>query len=231
MKLTVKPIDKENNFIYLFFALIIALFAAAVVEYFPDGLGFDIFAFVTLVMLVVSLKSLRTERSWKITVYFLITFFVILTALGKFFDSQVYIYLNLILLLVFYILAFASAYKQVLFVGAIDLNKIIGSMALYLLLGSIWAVIYLFILELDHTAFSGFEVATWQENFAQASYYSFVTLTTLGYGDILPVNSVAQFFVYLEAVIGVFYMAIIVSTLVSARHDYRETDDKKEKGD
>ncbi len=215
MKLTMKPINKENNFIYLFFALLISLFAAAVVEYFPEGVGFDFFALVTLLMLVVSLKSLRTERSWKITVYFLIGFFVTLTALGKFFDSQAFIILNLILLLAFYILAFASAYRQVLFVGEIDFNKIIGSMALYLLLGSIWAVIYLFILELDPAAFSGFAAASWQENFAQAAYYSFVTLTTLGYGDILPVNSIAQFFVYIEAIVGVFYMAIIVATLIN----------------
>ncbi len=47
------------------------------------------------------------------------------------------------------------------------------------------------------------------------AYYSFVTLTTLGYGDILPKNHLAEFFAYMEAVVGVFYMAIIVATLVS----------------
>jgi voltage-gated potassium channel Kch len=109
------------------------------------------------------------------------------------------------------------AIHQVLFEGDIDANKIIGSLTLYILLGLIWAVIYMIIILIDPTAFSGVEVTTWQEGFARMAYYSFVTLTTLGYGDILPKNHVAEFFVYMEAIIGVFYMAIIVSSLISLR--------------
>lgn len=48
-------------------------------------------------------------------------------------------------------------------------------------------------------------------------YFSFVTLTTLGFGDLLPVSPLARFLVYMEAVTGVFYMAIVVSSLVGAR--------------
>ncbi len=70
---------------------------------------------------------------------------------------------------------------------------------------------------MDPTAFSGIETANWQQSFSRVAYYSFVTLTTLGYGDILPTNHLAEFFVYLEAIIGVFYMAIIVASLISLR--------------
>jgi len=105
----------------------------------------------------------------------------------------------------------------VLFVGDIDTNKIIGSLTLYLLLGLIWAVIYLLILAMDPQDFSGIEAADWQQMFARVAYYSFVTLTTLGYGDVLPINHIAEFFAYMEAIIGVFYMAIIVSSLISLR--------------
>ncbi len=45
-------------------------------------------------------------------------------------------------------------------------------------------------------------------------YYSFVTLTTLGYGDILPVSQFARMVTYLEAVTGVMYTAILVAGLV-----------------
>jgi hypothetical protein len=51
----------------------------------------------------------------------------------------------------------------------------------------------------------------------QIIYYSFVTLTTLGYGDISANNGIAQFLAYTEAIAGVFYVAVIVSALVSAR--------------
>ncbi|RLA58634.1 MAG: two pore domain potassium channel family protein, partial [Epsilonproteobacteria bacterium] len=86
--------------------------------------------------------------------------------------------------------------------------------------------IYLLILAMDPEAFSGIEAANWQQIFARVSYYSFVTLTTLGYGDILPKNHIAEFFVYMEAIIGVFYMAIIVSSLISLRLSSLETQKK-----
>jgi len=210
-----KKLTNKNNFAYLFFSLITLLFSAAVVVEFPGGLGEDIFSFVTIVMLAVSIKSLKTETTWNWIVYALIAFFILLTALGKFFDHQFYVYAILIILLIFFIGSFVSAAQQVLFVGNIDLNKIIGSLALYLLLGLIWAVIYLLLLAMDPNAFSGVEVTHWEHGFSRISYYSFVTLTTLGYGDILPANRIAEFFVYMEAIIGVFYMAIIVASLIS----------------
>ena len=212
-----KQISQKNNFVYLFFSLLVFLFSAAIMSEFPGTLGQDIFSFVTLLMLILSIKSLKTEKTWIWSVYALVVSFVILTALGKMFDHQMNVYLTLIILLMFFIGSFSTAAKQVLLVGDIDGNKIIGSLSLYILLGLIWAVIYLLLLVIDPTAFSGIETTNWQQSFARVAYYSFVTLTTLGYGDILPTNHVAEFFVYLEAIIGVFYMAIIVSSLISLR--------------
>lgn len=212
-----KPITQENNFVYLFFSLIIFLFSAAVMSEFPGTLGQDIFSIVTILMLILSIKSLRTEKTWMWAVYAMVLSFVVLTVLGKIFDHQLNVYLSLILLLTFFIGSFSTAAKQVLFVGNIDGNKIIASLSLYILLGLIWTVIYLILLVMDPTSFSGVEAANWQQSFSRVAYYSFVTLTTLGYGDILPTNHVAEFFVYLEAIIGVFYMAIIVSSLISLR--------------
>ena len=47
-------------------------------------------------------------------------------------------------------------------------------------------------------------------------YYNFITLTTVGYGDITPVAPLAQSFAYAEAVTGVLYVAVLVARLVSA---------------
>ncbi len=223
-----KPISQKNNFIYLFFSLLIFLLSAAIMAEFPGSEGQDIFSLVTILMLVVSIKSLKTEKTWKWAVYALIVSFIILTALGKFIDHDFTVYLILVVLLMFFIGSFSVAAKQVLLVGDIDGNKIIGSLSLYLLLGLIWAVIYLLILSMDPTAFSGVEAANWQQSFSRVAYYSFVTLTTLGYGDILPTNHVAEFFVYMEAIMGVFYMAIIVSSLISLRLSAMQ-DDKQGK--
>ena len=210
-------LSKQNNFVYLFFSLITLLFSAAVVGELPGNFGEDLFSLVTLLMLFTSIKSITTDVTWTKAVYVVIGFFILLTLLSKFFPQEIYVYFILIILLIFFIGSFAMAFKQVLLVGDIDGNKLVGSLTLYILLGLIWAMIYLLILVMDHQAFSGIDAGSWQEIFSRVAYYSFVTLTTLGYGDILPTNHIAEFFVYMEAIIGVFYMAIIVSSLISLR--------------
>ena len=222
-----KALNQKNNFVYLFFSLIILLFSAALLVELPRSIGDDIFSFVILSMLIVSLKSLHTDATWKRTAYVIIISFVLLTIVAKFFPHKATIYFILILLLFFFIRVSIIASKQVFSVGDIDANKIIGSISLYILLGLIWAVIYLLLLAVDPQAFSGIEAANWQQGFSRVAYYSFVTLTTLGYGDILPTNHVAEFFVYMEAVVGVFYMALIVSSLISLRMAALEAQKKR----
>jgi hypothetical protein len=63
-------------------------------------------------------------------------------------------------------------------------------------------------------ACNGLEQAPWYENFSAVAYYSYVTLTTPGYGDISPVVPIARFLVYMEAIAGVFYMAILLASLI-----------------
>jgi hypothetical protein len=212
-----RQLTHDNNFIYLCVALIALLFSASLVQQFSGTWGEELFTVVSIAMLIVSIKSIHTDRSWKKIVYVLIFLILVLSMLSKMFTFSFIVYINLTLLLFFFMGSFWSAYKQILFEGNVDSNKMIGSLSLYLLLGLIWTILYLLLIQLDPTAFSGIEAGNWKQNFSQVAYYSFVTLTTLGYGDILPVNKVAQFFVYMEAIVGVFYMAIIVSSLISLR--------------
>ncbi|HHO58670.1 MAG TPA: two pore domain potassium channel family protein, partial [Thiotrichales bacterium] len=74
--------------------------------------------------------------------------------------------------------------------------------------------LYLFVAQAIPGAFKGLEQLVWYLNFSDVAYYSFVTLTTLGYGDITPVSPIARFLVYMEAVVGVFYMAVLVASLI-----------------
>ena len=74
---------------------------------------------------------------------------------------------------------------------------------------------YLVLLTFDPQALEGLVFENWRHAFSDTAYFSFVTLTTLGYGDILPRDPLARFLAYLEAVTGVFYLAIVVASLVS----------------
>jgi len=212
-----KLLTHENNFAYLCVSLIVLLFSASLMQVFSNTWGEDFFSLIMLAMLMIGIKSLHREITWRRIVYILIVLLAGVNIAAKIFNLSYMGYINLSILFVFFTGSFWKAYKQILFEGKVDSNKIIGSLSLYLLLGLMWTMIYLFLFEMDPTAFSGIEAGTWRHNFSQMAYYSFVTLTTLGYGDILPVNKVTQFFVFMEAIVGVFYMAIIVSSLISLR--------------
>ena len=98
----------------------------------------------------------------------------------------------------------------------ISANRVVGAVTLYLLFGVLWAIIYSVIERANPGSFTGAS-----EPFAQGwstdwLYFSFVTMTTLGYGDITPISATAKTFSYLQAVFGQFYIAILVAGLVSA---------------
>lgn len=97
----------------------------------------------------------------------------------------------------------------------VDANTLMGAVCVYLLLGLIWALIYaMFAYFSPEGSFQGM---TFQENAVQFDnflYYSFVTLTTAGYGDITPVNPLLRTLAYLEMITGQFYMAILVAGLI-----------------
>lgn len=95
-----------------------------------------------------------------------------------------------------------------------NFNVISGAAAVYLLFALSWAVSYELIEILAPGSFSNLS-AGGTESLNQFLYYSLTTLTTLGYGDITPINPFARIWSTLEAVTGVLYVAVLVARLVS----------------
>lgn len=92
-------------------------------------------------------------------------------------------------------------------------QRIAGAVSVYLLLGLIWARFYQVVELLSPGAFRVPEGESLSS--ATLTYFSFVTLATLGYGDISPVNLVARDLAILEAIMGQLYLVILISRLVS----------------
>jgi hypothetical protein len=102
--------------------------------------------------------------------------------------------------------------------GAITYHRICGAIAVYLLVALIWSEIYLLILGFDPGALvlpPEVLYGSLDRLQAQMFYFSVVTLTTLGYGDIVPVSASAQLAAMLEALIGQLYPTILLAWLVS----------------
>ena len=112
--------------------------------------------------------------------------------------------------------------------GPITRQRVQGSIVIYLLLGLIWAEAYTLAAHLDSDAFTVNLGAGHNALSARLTYFSFVTLTTVGYGDILPTNLVARTLANMEGLVGQLFPAILIARLVSMEIAARETKNTKE---
>lgn len=116
-------------------------------------------------------------------------------------------------------------YKQSVFAkGRMTPDRVAGAIAVYLLVGLLWALLYGIISAADPGAFKGLERFQMDESGAQQDflYFSFVTLTTLGYGDISPVSPMAKTLAWFEAVFGQLFLAVTIARLVSLEIAHKE---------
>lgn len=217
-----KHIPENNNFVYLAVGLVLLLFIGALVEHFPGNLAPRIVQAATVTALFAGAWSLKGNQSRFIVSIAFVLLVSLLVAGGVVLDKAGFGYAHLLIMLCFFVWVTWLVTRQVLFTGTIDGNKIVGAICIYMLLGLIWAILYLFVAEVVPDAFNGLPNAPWLENFATAVYFSFVTITTLGYGDISPAQPLARFLVFMEAIVGVFYMAILVASLIGVRLSDRD---------
>jgi hypothetical protein len=100
--------------------------------------------------------------------------------------------------------------------GPVTVHRIAGAVAVYLLLGLTWTFAYETIAALDANAFVfSAPPATVAERSADLLYFSFVTLTTIGYGDVTAANPVARSLVVLEGLTGQLFPAVTLARLVA----------------
>ncbi len=98
----------------------------------------------------------------------------------------------------------------------VTLDTIATAMCTYILLGILWTLFYLPVAVLIPDSFSFNDPSETASIFDSLHYFSFVTLTTLGYGDILPLSPLARSLAILEAVIGTLFLAVLISRLVGS---------------
>lgn len=101
-------------------------------------------------------------------------------------------------------------------------DAILGTICGYILLAVVWANLYAAIDLMFPNSFSvgpsmASDLADWDGRHAVFTYFSLVTLTTVGFGDIVPTRGPATGLVALEAIAGQFYIAVVVAQLVGAR--------------
>jgi hypothetical protein len=103
--------------------------------------------------------------------------------------------------------------RHVLAQREIDFEAVAGSLCAYLFIGFSWACLYALLERVQPGALS-FTAGELSPLLPSCIYYSFVTLTTLGYGDVTPGTTPGQYLSFLEAITGQFFLAVLVARLV-----------------
>lgn len=116
---------------------------------------------------------------------------------------------------VFFAYVVAQLIRFILHAPRVDTNVLCAGVSGFLMLGLAWAPLYLLISRLNPAAFNLPAAQGATLDGFNAFYFSFVSLCTVGYGDITPVSRGAKMVAVLEAITGLFYMAMLISRLVS----------------
>lgn len=124
--------------------------------------------------------------------------------------------------IVFLAIAVVAMIRVIMEARRVTTDVVCASLCIYLLLGVTWGVGYSAVAILDAGAFSStlldHKELIYRLGFGNPNvilYFSFTTLTTLGYGDVVPTSPVARGLSSLEAVVGQLYLAVMVARLVA----------------
>jgi hypothetical protein len=99
--------------------------------------------------------------------------------------------------------------------GRVNYHRIVGAILLYLLIGATFVAFFTFIGLLVPGAFSGIRFEDGPALDSNLIYFSFVTLTSTGFGDILPLHPLARSLCNVEAIVGQLFPATLLARLVS----------------
>ena len=105
--------------------------------------------------------------------------------------------------------------------GRVNYHRVVGAVLLYLLIGMLFVSLFVFVGVLVPKSFVGVAIEDSNKLASNLIYFSFVTLTSTGYGDILPLHPVARSLCNLESIIGQLYPATLLARLVTLELDSR----------
>ncbi len=215
LKKLITKFSEKYSFQSLFVWLILYLVVAPFIEKLPKA-NFIFTVFITMVLFfaVLAIKRETLLFRWSIVTLTicLILLWLNVLKLVSFPDIT-----NSLIMAVYISMVVYSFSKFVFTARVVNTSLICAALCLYLFIGTLWGLLYE-ILELIHPgSFGGYlieQAKSAMEMRQHFQYFSFVTLTTLGYGDILPKTSGASALCDTEAILGQIFMAVLVARLV-----------------
>ena len=216
-----KLIDVErfvaNKYNHLLTMIVIFLIASSVITQEERPFGFKVVTILLLVTVIFCLRVavVRTKIFW-FCVIIAILGFLLDVADSLLDDVEIELHLNTLTSVInalFVGTTIVVLMKNMFRADKVTLDIIIGGISVYLLIGILWALFYETIMIFDRDAVSAGETFS-------VLYFSFTALTTLGFGDIVPVSELARIISSFEAVTGQLYLAVFIARLVGLHTAY-----------
>jgi voltage-gated potassium channel len=211
-KLKSKKVLTTSRFLLLFFT-IITIF---ILPFFPIVLHHILYSICYTILFLLSVTSIEKAQSRLLIIALIV---VAVEWISEISDMLILHGVSLILNILFFDLIVILFIYQIVRAKKVTHQVLVESVIAYLLLGLSFAIMIALISVVDETAFSFAHLTEpMVEGISYVSnyiYYGFVTLTTLGYGDVVPLTPAAKSFSILTAITGQLYVAIIIATLVS----------------
>lgn len=194
--------------------LISVIFTAFIVPVLPVHMHSGAFNLAYTVIYISAILSLK-KRSKILVILFISTF--LMQWISAIFNLELLNDVSKGMNSLFFIVVVAALILQIASAKEVSLTVILDSIAGYLLIGIVYSIFIFFIIRNVPDAYSiqmGDVAIDGNINASPPMYFSYVTIASLGYGDIVPLKPVSRSLATLLAITGQFYMAIIVAMLI-----------------
>ena len=193
-------------------ALVLLLVASPFVRGLKTGQFYESLLF-TLVMCT----GLIASGSCRRLAFALVSVALAATWLNQFWPQECPALTFILPAVAFLLVVTASLLRFILRAKQVDANVLCAGISVYLIFGLLWGLAYTLVGQMNPNAFShnnSSGTAITVSGFT-AIYFSFMTLMTVGYGDITPVADVARMLAMLEAMTGTLFVGVMIARLVS----------------
>lgn len=202
----------KNRYYFLFISLALLLFIPPFLIDF-EFLGYIIYLLLTLVIFNCSLILFdKSRRSGYGIIIVIATIAFLWLSIAADWQNTYLQALRMVIMTLFFVLTFWKMVREIFKLKEVTGKVVIGAIGAYLLLGFIGSFLFEIVQLLYPGSFTN--MALFADGFYGGLYFSFVTISTLGYGDISPLTAQGQAVAILVSLSGQLYLAILMAMLV-----------------
>jgi len=224
--LTIIQETSKGRMLYLLIVILLYLLLVPIVDRFIRlNFLFDLFMSI---ILVTGIYAVSQGKRRAITASLLGAPMLVFLWLNNYYTSDWIVICASFFAVLFFSYSIIRLLKFIFRESRVTKDVLFAAIIVYLMMGIMWAGSYALLSHLDPTSFDIDSLEKKDPNMI-FTYFSFVTLTTLGYGDITPMTDIAYSMTILEATIGQLYLAVLVARLV-AQHITHSNEQGKNQG-